>query len=106
MVVLHHKAVFGLVVNPNLPQVAIGSEMSACVGQVRLEKLPAQQDAVMGGVEPASGIAQLAERHAIEAPQAGWVLRIVLVDTELVVQWRQTAVVTGPPQRSAVGSWR
>ena len=39
----------------------------------------------MGGVEPAGGIAELAERHAIKAPQVGWLLRIDLVNTEPVV---------------------
>ena len=39
----------------------------------------------MGGVEPAGGIAELAERHAIKAPQVGWLLRIDMVNTEPVV---------------------
>ena len=39
----------------------------------------------MRGIEPAGGIAQFAQRYAIEALQAGGILRIALVDPEPVV---------------------
>ena len=49
--------------------------------------LPAQKRAVVRGIEPSGGIAQLAQRHAIEALQACGVLWFTLVDTEPVVLW-------------------
>ena len=47
--------------------------------------LPAQKAAVVRGIEPAGGIAQLAQGHTIDAKQACGIVRITLVNPKPVV---------------------